>query len=558
MTVSEAQLRPASVNAEAPRANVAAFMDEQRRLRPDSVAVIEQWSGRTATFAEVGQRIENIAFGLTQAGISRGMRTILAVKPGIEFVELVFALFGIGAVPVVVDPGMGKDSLLKCIAESKAEALVGIPLAHALSLRFRTAFRTVKHRVTVGRRWFWGGATYAELAAREVTGSEFAPTLASDTAAILFTSGATGAPKGVVYHHGIFVAQTEMIRDTYGIKPGEVDVACFALFALFSVAMGVTIVLPEIDFSKPGKADPAKVAAAIRDNNATMAFASPAIWRKVGPYLEQRNETLPSLRRVLIAGAAVPYATLAQLKPRIAADGDIHTPYGATESLPLSTIAASQVLAETRFDTQAGKGVCVGKPVAGVAVKVIRIVDGPIASLDEADELPVGDVGEVIVSSAPTTREYFNRADATARAKILDGTDLWHRMGDTGWLDAQGRLWYCGRVTHTVWTETGAMYPEQVEGLFCNHNAVARCALVGVGERGQQQPVIVAELHGGLPPGKDLSDRIATELLQMAQAHDLTRQVKHVLFHESLPVDPRHNAKIDRDALRTWAARRIA
>ncbi|MCL4731979.1 MAG: hypothetical protein KJ044_16290, partial [Planctomycetes bacterium] len=132
---------------------------------------------------------------------------------------------------------------------------------------------------------------------------------------------------------------------------------------------------------------------------------------------------------------------------------------------------------------------------------------------------------------------------------------LWHRMGDAGWLDDKGRLWYCGRVSHTVWTEQGPLFPEQVEGVFNNHNAVSRSALVGIGDKGAQEPVIVVELHGGLPPGHDLKQRIENELLQMAGAHNLTRQVKRVLFHAGLPVDARHNAKIDREALAKWAVK---
>jgi acyl-CoA synthetase (AMP-forming)/AMP-acid ligase II len=452
---------------------------------------------------------------------------------------------------------MGKSNLLKCIEEAQAEALVGIPIAHALSVRYRKAFRTVTRRVTVGRRWFWGGETYRSMVRRTVKGSEPALTYADDTAAILFTSGATGVPKGVIYTHGIFVAQTEMIRDTYGIEPGEVDVACFALFALFSVAMGVTVVLPEMDFSRPGSIDPAKLAKAVTDHKATMSFASPAVWRKVGPHLLDNDLRLPTLKRILVAGAAVPYQTLAQLHDRIAPEGDIHTPYGATESLPFSTIAASEVLRETRYETQCGRGVCVGKPVERVKAKVVRITDGPIEDITQARELATEEVGEIIVCSPVTTQQYFSRPEANDRAKIRDGAGVWHRMGDTGWFDEQGRLWYCGRVAHTVWTEHGPLFPEQVEGVFNNHNAVDRSALVGVGDKGAQQPVVVIELHGGHIPERDLLSRIENELLAMAQAHALTRQVKTVLFHKGFPVDVRHNAKIDRDVLRVWATKQL-
>lgn len=560
-----------SVAAAPVRANVSRFIAEQAAQRPLATAVIEQRTGASITFGELAQRVENVAFGFTQVGISNGAHTILAVKPGIDFVVCVFALFRAGAVPVVVDPGMGKRSLLKCIAQAEPSALVGIPLAHALSLRYRGAFRSVKHRVTVGRRWLWGGATLRELQSRTVTGSNPASTHWHDTAAILFTSGATGDPKGVVYHHGVFVEQVRMIQQAYGIQPGEVDCACFALFGLFSIAMGVTVVLPDMDFSRPASADPARIAAAIADHKATMAFASPAVWRALTPWLESNNQRLETLRRVLIAGAAVPHATLAQLKPRIAEGGEIFTPYGATESLPLASIGAAEVLGETRHDTCNGKGVCVGKPLPDVQVKVVQIVDGPVAALDETQDCAPGEVGEILVSSAVTTRGYYKNYDADMRSKIrADASEaaartqgkvpskLWHRMGDTGWLDDKGRLWYCGRVSHTVWTQQGPLFPEQVEGVFNNHNAVSRSALVGLGDKGAQEPVVVVELHGGLPPGNDLKQRIETELLQMAQAHNLTRQVKRVLFHAGLPVDARHNAKIDREALAKWAARQMS
>ena len=555
MTISEAELpvRANSAHAEAPRCNISDFIFDQAKLRPDQAAVIEHATGRKVTFGELAQRIENITFGLTQLGICNGARAVFAVKPGIEFVETVFALFRAGAVPVVVDPGMGVDNMLKCIEEAEPTALVGIPMAHMLSKFKSSAFRTVSQRVTVGRRWAWGGETLDKLRGRKVTGSNPAPTHADDTAAILFTSGATGVPKGVVFQHRVFVGQTEMIRDAYDIQPGEIDVPCFALFALFSVAMGVTIVLPDIDFSKPGKASPAKVVDAINAHHATMSFGSPAVWKRVGPYLEQTGVTLPTVKRILIAGAPVPYSTLAMFKGKLAPEGDLHTPYGATESLPFSSISASEILGETSIDTACGGGTCVGKPLPGVEAKVIRLVDGPIASIDDLEELPAGKVGEIIVRSPVTTREYFNRPENTKLAKITDGATIWHRMGDTGYFDAAGRLWFCGRAGHRVETPLGTLYPIQIEAIFNNHDAVSRSALVGLGDRPNEVPVVVVELHDGHIPAKDLRDRIRNELLMMAQAHEKTKQIKHVLFHEGLPVDVRHNAKINRDALKHWA-----
>lgn len=573
MNASSVKLKPGKSDTAGARCNVADFIAQQAEERPDQTAVIEAWSGRELTYAELDRNVNSITRGLRDMGIADGTRTALAVKPGIEFVETVFALFRVGAVPVVVDPGMGKDNMLKCVAEAEPEAMVGITAAHALSKVFGRAFKTVTRRVTIGRKLFWGGETLKSLKERSPESAEPADTRADTTAGILFTSGATGIPKGVIFEHGVFVGQTRMIRDAYDIQPGEVDVPCFALFALFSVAMGVTIVLPEMDFAKPATVDPAKLVKTIRDHNATMSFGSPAVWRRVGPYLVENNLKLPSIKRILIAGAPVPYETLAMFKGRLAEGGDLHTPYGATESLPFTTISASEILGETKLETQAGAGTCVGKPLAGVEGKVIRLTEGPIDSIDDVEELPPGEIGEIIVRSEVTTREYFQRPENTRLAKIrISDTavpavsaagvsplvrtgrmPVSHRMGDMGYFDDQGRLWFCGRVNHRVVTSSGTLYPVKVEALFNNHDAVARCALVGVGDRPRQTPAIVVELHGQHMPEEDLQQRIRDELLRMARAHEMTREIRHVLFKKELPVDVRHNAKIDRDRLARWA-----
>lgn len=538
--------------------NVATLLVNAAAKRPDATAIIEQKTGREITFGELAERIANVAEGLHKAGIKQGVRTVFAVKPSIEFFEGVFGLFHAGAVPVVVDPGMGRKNMLACIKEAEAEALLGISAAHALSKIFRSAFRTVSKRVTVGGRWFWGGEKLSEMASKGDGNFPVVETKSDDLAAILFTSGATGLPKGVKYQHGMFVGQTRAIQETYNIEAGEIDVPCFALFALFSVAMGVTVVLPDMDMSNPGQVEPAKVVAAINDNKATMSFGSPAVWKKVGPWLQQHNKKLPSLKRILIAGAPVPYSTLKMFEGKLAECGDVFTPYGATESLPLSSISASMILGETAAKTANGEGTCVGTPLEMVRCKVIRLTEDAIACIENIDELPAGEIGEIIVKSPVTTQEYFQRPEQTKNSKILDSTGpeplRWHRMGDTGYFDAQGRLWFCGRAAHRVETADRVMYPIQVEAIFNNHDAVNRCALVGVGDRLNQKPVIIIELNTGELPPADMKSSLTAQLLKLAELHVLTRQVKTVLFHKSLPVDVRHNAKINRDALAAWAA----
>lgn len=538
--------------------NIAAHLPRMAGKRPDQQAVLHPKTGAQLTFRQLNEDCDRYAWGLSRLGIGRGTRTILMVRPGLEFFSLTFALFKLGAVPVLIDPGMGKANLLGCIEEAAPEAFIAIPLAQAARVLRPHAFRTVKTAVTVGRRWFWGGPTLAHV--REAAWREFpcAPTRADDPAAILFTSGSTGAPKGVVYEHGMFDAQVRALRDYYGIREGEVDLPAFPLFALFSVAMGVTVVIPDMDPAHPARVDPEKFVAQIQTHHATQSFGSPAIWDRVGRYCAERSLTLPSLARVLMAGAPVAPSILERVRRILPDAADAHTPYGATEALPVCSITAREVLAETAALARAGTGTCVGKALPDIALRIIRISDDAVASWDDRLVLPRGEIGEVAVKGPVVTREYFRREDATAQAKIKDGASWWHRMGDVGYLDARDRLWFCGRKADRVGTAQGTLFTVPCEAIFNQHPDVFRSALVGIGPAGRQRPVIVIEPHPDkFPTTVDATARFTEELLRLGAANPLTAGITSVLFHRAFPVDVRHNVKISRDKLAAWAAEQL-
>ncbi len=538
--------------------NIAAHLPLMADRRPDQPAVIDPQVGARLTFRQLNEECDRYAWGLSRLGVGRGTRTLLMVKPGGDFFSMTFALFKLGAVPVLIDPGMGKANLLSCIEEVAPEAFIAIPVAHAARVFFPRAFRSVKMAVTVGRRWFWGGPTLARI--REVSwqACPCAPTHASDTAAILFTSGSTGAPKGVVYEHGMFAAQVRELRDFYGIREGEVDLAAFPLFALFSVAMGVTVVIPDLDPTRPAQVDPATFVAAIQQYSASQSFGSPAIWDRVGQYCVERNLTLPSLRRVLMAGAPVSPTVLERVHHILSDSAEAHTPYGATEALPVSSITAREVLRETAALTRAGQGTCVGRPFPGITLQVIRITDEVIPAWDDRLVLPRGQIGELVVKGPVVTREYFRRERDTAHAKIKDGDAWWHRMDDVGYLDEQGRAWYCGRTADRVQTASDTLFTDPCEAVFNQHPDVFRSALVGIGPAGHQRPVIVIEPHPGkFPATADEVTRFRDELLRLGAAHPVTAGISIVLFHRAFPVDVRHNVKIARDKLALWAAEQV-
>ncbi|MEE9602665.1 MAG: fatty acid CoA ligase family protein, partial [Thermoguttaceae bacterium] len=419
-------------------------------------------------------------------------------------------------------------------------------------------FAAARLNVTVGRRWFWGGATLEQIRGGPWSGPELTPTEAGDPAAIIFTTGSTGPPKGVLYRHGNFDAQVEQIQDFYGIQPGEVDLPGFPLFGLFNCAMGVTTVIPDMDPSRPAMVDPEKIIEAVRDWRVTQAFGSPAIWNRVGRYCEQNGQRIDSIRRVLSAGAPVPAEVLGRMKACINPQGDIHTPYGATEALPVASISGGEVLGETAEKTSSGEGVCVGRKFPGISWKVIRIVDGPIGSLDQVEELPSGEIGELLVTGPVVTREYCTRVESNLLAKISDGPRVWHRMGDVGYLDDQERFWVCGRMAHRLLTARGPMYTLTCEAITNRHPAVFRSALVGVGPPGRQRPVMVVQPFEDQMPGNDRQrKKLLGEIRQLAGGNPITESIDKFLLHRGFPVDIRHNAKIFREKLAIWAAKRV-
>lgn len=554
--------------------NIAERLRESARLAPDQKAVVCP-TGRDSrgnyiysqlTFAELDAESDRLAAGLVAMGVQPGTRLVLAVPPSLEFIALTFALFKSGAVAVLIDPGMGRSNIFRCLETVEPEGFVSIPIAQAVRVLNRFRFPKARLNVTVnGRRWFWGGATYASL--RNHTASEFSPVpaKATDPAAIIFTSGSTGPPKGVLYEHGMFSAQVDLLRDYYDIQPGEVDLPGFPLFALFNSAMRVTTVIPDMDPTKPAQVDPTKILQHIRDQEVTQAFGSPAIWNRVGRHCEQTGEKLGTLKRVLSAGAPVPVHVIRRIRSAFEHDeADIFTPYGATESLPVASNSGRAILEETAARSAKGEGTCVGTLFPQVRLRIIEITEGPIADISETEERPSGEIGEILVQAPSTTREYFRREDATAAAKIPDTSEhaggFWHRMGDVGWLDDQQRLWFCGRKAHIVETEFGRMFTIPCEAIFNEHPKIFRSALVGVGAKPAQSPVLIAEPEAGCwPESSEEEKTLRQELYALGQASPLTDRIEfsRILFHRSLPVDIRHNVKIFREKLAPWAAEQL-
>jgi acyl-CoA synthetase (AMP-forming)/AMP-acid ligase II len=322
-----------------------------------------------------------------------------------------------------------------------------------------------------------------------------------------------------------------------------------------------------MDFSRPASADPKKLLAAANDWKVTQAFASPAVWDKLSRYCDGGRGSIPTLRKVFSCGAPVPASVLERTLRMVHPEAKMHTPYGATEALPVATIEADEVLQETAVRTSEGAGVCVGRKFDTIDWRIIRITDDPIATIGDAKDLPAGEIGELIVRGPQVSTQYVVAPEHANRvSKIRDGGLVWHRMGDVGYLDDAGRFWYCGRKSQRVETSEGPLFTECVEPIFMQHNLINRTALVGVGPRPRQTPVIVFEpTPVDLSAFEDFEDRegrpisredvirgIPNELAALASGDSLGK-VRHFLRRDNLPVDVRHNSKINREELAVWA-----
>ena len=539
-------------------------------------------------FLNLDRQSDAIAFALNAHGIKRGMKAVLMVTPSLDFFALTFALFKAGIIPILVDPGMGIRNLKQCFAEAAPDAFIGIPKAHIARRLFGWGKGSIKSLLNVDD----GKTGLAAKLIRIGTGAISLSTLLQSTsvqssapkseypmvmlksdeiAAILFTSGSTGTPKGVVYSHGMFEAQIQALKNDYGICHGERDLATFPLFSLFGPALGMASIVPEMDASKPITANPEFLFAAIEKYQCSNIFVNPALLERLGRAGEQKQHKLPSVQRVISAGAPATIASIARFSKMLSQGVPILNSYGATESLPISMIASDALFATTDI-TDNGGGICVGRAIDGVTIRIIAISEEVIPEWDDALQLNNGEIGEIVVQGPMVSQSYYlnnsqhasqNESQgqgkrATAAAKIWDSATntVRHRMGDLGYLDDQGLLWMCGRKAHRVDATLNGLFVKRYysipcERIFNTHPNVKRSALVGVKVANEIEPLICIELDQSLVCNK--SQQLYQDLIAIAEQFTQTQGIRRFLIHPDFPVDVRHNAKIFREKLAVWA-----
>ena len=489
--------------------------------RKNTLAIHDGADRSSVTFSELDSRVATFAQALVQHGVEAGERVAVLVPPSIDLIALVYACWRIGAVTVIADRGLGLNGLGSAVKSSRVQHLVGIRSAVIAARTLRWAPRASLIDLKSLQKSM-------QLEGLKQLGR---PEPKDDAmAAILFTSGATGPAKGVRYTHRQLGAQRDILQRVYNITDADSFVAAFAPFALFGPALGITTGLADMDVTSPATLTAKALDDACRATQATMVFASPAALVNVLKTASSNVNSLHQVRLVMSAGAPVPIETLRHMQ-KLCPQAEMHTPYGMTEVLPVADLSLQQ-----REDVGEGSGVCVGRAVDGCNVKVVSI-DGGIS------ELPIGVTGEIVVSARWMSLGYNRLWLTQQKARFASDGFTWHRTGDVGHLDSDRNLWIEGRVVHMIHTAQGSITPVPLETVCEKIFGVKRAAAVGIGDKGVQQLVMVLETDQAKED--PAPDQLAAQVREALAGLDVVA----IWETKKLPVDIRHNSKIDRTAL---------
>ncbi len=528
------------------------LLDEQARLRPDTPALIDVRSGRTLTFAQLHREVAAAAAAWQAEGLRRGDAVLVFVPMSADLYVALLGLFRFGGVALFLDPSAGREHLEACCARWAPNALLAVPKAHLLRLR-SSALRRIPLKFTSGgwfpltRRWRPRASAPTAAAASsppEPSHSHSPSAQPADPALVTFTSGSTGVPKATVRTHAYLLAQYHALAPSLHLRPGDVDLATLPIFVLANLAAGVTTVLPDADLRRPGDVDAASLWEQIEHHRVTRITASPAFFERLVAHGCRTQRSLPALRHLHTGGAPV-FPRLLEALHRLAPAAQVVAVYGSTEAEPIAHLDRGAISPDDLAAMASGRGLLAGPPVPELRLAILADTFGqaraPVSETTfHAARLPTGAIGEIVVTGDHVLKGYLGgHGDAETKFKV--GDETWHRTGDAGSLDATGRLWLNGRCSARIDDAHGRLYPFGVECMAMTFPEVRRAALVA--HHGHRVLVIEAA-----EPTPELKARLTASV---APAH-----VQKVLFLPRLPVDRRHNAKIDYPALQKELAGR--
>jgi len=501
--------------------------EQRARTHPNQDAIVEpagkdQW--RRVSWRQLNVKVDLLARGLVGRGIARGDRVAVLVTPGADLIATVYACWQIGATVVIVDAALGVRGIRRALRSARPTSIIAIPKAIPIVQG-------------LGAKVIASGQL-ARIAKEGQSKPSPERAQAHDEAIVVFTSGSTGPAKGVVYRHEHISRTRDLIVAHLDITERDALVAAFAPWAVLGPALGIASVIPDMDVTRPATLTAKALGAAVQAVGGTLLWGSPAALRAVVDTQDGLRDSsqLETLRLVMGAGAPVSRELLQGMKD-LCPTADLRTPYGMTEVLPVTDVSLTEIISAGD-----GPGVLVGHPLAGVEVRIsaLNSLGQATGALSESANV----LGEVVVRAAHA-KDRYDALWATQRRSAREAG--WHRTGDVGELDEQGRLWIGGRLAHVITSPSGPIAPvatEQRMGVIAD---VLQTAAVGVGPVGNQQVVIVLETNRTV----DLA------LIDEVRALALT-PVAAVLARASLPVDIRHRSKVDRTELALWATQTLA
>ncbi len=517
--------------------NLCELLLAQARERPHAPAILQPKGkgDETISFGELDARSARAAARLRGAGIGRGDRVLVLVPMSIDLYIAIVGILRVGAVVVMLDPSAGASHVDRCCRVARPAALIASAKAQVLRL-VSVGLRGIPVKFTLGVRWLPGcpWSTRDRLEAP----AHCADMALEDPALMTFTSGSTGEPKAAVRSHGLLLAQQLALSKALALEAGTRDLTTLPVFVLSNLALGVASIIPDADLRAPGSVDPRPLLAQIDRHAPTSVVASPAFLMRLAGACSESQRGMPSFGKVFTGGAPVFWHTLDALA-RAAPNARVHALYGSTEAEPIAEIALDQLAHEDRRATERGMGLPGGIPVPQVQLRIIAdrwgTPIGPLRSADlEVMTLRKEEIGEIVVAGAHVLRGYLDgRGDETTKFRV-DG-EVWHRTGDSGYLDERGRLWLTGRCAGKVVDEWGCVYPLQVEGAahaVCN---LRRAAFVS----SRSRRMLIVEPAGPFDEGAERALMTSLGWARLQRVVPLAR----------IPVDRRHNAKIDYPAL---------
>ena len=514
--------------------------------RPALIAPAPDGGERRITFAELRDRIDRAAAGLRRLSLQPGERVIVMIPMSIDLYVALLTVLQIGAVAVFVDPWIGVRQIAAFAAFAEPRAWIGVPRSHLLRL-FSGELRSIPLTVTTGFRLGRLPARCALSDLEDKPGDGVIHSVEPGSPALItFTSGSSGEPKGANRTHGFLLAQHRALAAEFPAEEGDVDMTMFPVFSLNNLAVGVTSVVPDLDFRRVDKVDAARVLRQMNHHGVTTCTASPPFFDRLTAHIAASPGERPRLRRLLTGGAPVSDAQLRAWR-RALPNTEIVVAYGSTEAEPVAHLMAEERFAAVNELRPRAPGYCAGRPVDRIRARLIRIHDGPVELGPKgwpAWDVPAGEIGELVVSGEHVCRDYYRNPQAVRENKISepDGT-VWHRMGDTGSFDTQGCFWIAGRVHSTIWRNGEPIHPQLVEQAAHGEDPrIRRVAAVGLPDAtlGERVAVVIETSSG-----EELRAEVAARLAAVGQTVD-----EIILTAEPLPVDPRHNSKIDYRALR--------